>query len=380
MPQGEDFWNPYRWVKVKRERPSLQEPFYHHDFQGLKGFAECVVEALTPLFISEATKTGSASGQQSTRAMGFIKHPRTGKPFIPGTSLKGMIRSLFELLSNSAIPFRQGYADENHKVDKACQGDMVPIKLDPAARVFGYLNSGLVFRGLARFSDAHPVRETKEIGPFKVVVGQPRPETHKPFYSDELRRKFYHHHPNRKSALVEAPQNITQTASVRPLAPGCKFSFRVDFENLRQEELDLLIYCLELEDNVTVTLSPEALGPKFKSPTTFSGPMCHKLGGCKPHGAGSARIQITRLVIYRDIKARYSSQRLQREELTEKSLKDYLGARKEEALKKIDPAILKELRAMMIFSEQDPRTNIHYPDYSWFRSPSGSKKGLKPTV
>ena len=58
---------------------------------------------------------------------------------------------------------------------------------------------------------------------------------------------------------------ITQTAKVRPAPPGTRFHFTVDFVNLRDAELDLLLYCLVLEEQVTVTFTPAALARESRS-------------------------------------------------------------------------------------------------------------------
>lgn len=374
MPQGETFWNPYRWVRVPKIPPKREEPYYHHNFRGVRGFMECRLLALTPILIGGAQKT-----QMGTQEIRFLRSKRTNNFVIPGTSLKGMIRSLFEVLANAAIPFPNGRSDEKHSLDMASDRQAPPRELDLAARVFGFLHRGAVFRGLVRFSDAHPVTAVREIRPFKVVVGQPRPDSHQPFYPDEYRRKFYHHHPAATHKLVPAPPEIKQTRTVYPLPSGTEFSFRVDFENLREEELDLLLYCLVLEDEVTVTLSPEALGPQYAAPVTFSGPMRHKLGACKPQGAGSVQVTIEKLVLFEDPAERYRGKDIKGRELCGDSLKGYVDQARERALQRIHRETLEDLRAMMIFSPQDPRKDIHYPDWAWFRSLKAKNTPLKPT-
>ena len=37
MPEGEFFWNPYRWVTVGKEDSEREVPRYHHDMQGISG-------------------------------------------------------------------------------------------------------------------------------------------------------------------------------------------------------------------------------------------------------------------------------------------------------------------------------------------------------
>lgn len=366
MPQGETFWNPYRWVPVTKQPVARATPAYRHKWEGLSGRLLCTLEALTPFLI------GSSRGDGQ-----FIRSGLTNRPFIPGTSLKGMIRSLAELIGNAAIPFPHGYADEGHTLPKAAEGEGVNWKLDIAARMFGYLREGQVFTGLVRFRDGELQGPAKEIGPFKIVVGQPRPQ-HKPFYRDEACRKFYHHHVGADS-LVLAPAIIKQTRTVYPLPPGVRFEFRVDFENLRQEELALLLYCLVLEENVTVTLSKAALGPEARGPVTLTGPLRHKLGGCKPQGGGSVKISITKMIFSPNLANRYRGRAAALRELEGEALQAEISQRIQPYVKRQDDT-MRALRAMLIYCENDPRKPIEYPSFGWFKEDKGRGKPLKPTL
>ena len=51
MPQGEPFWNPYRWVTMPDQPIKHETPGYHHRLHGLSGRIWCELEVLTPLFI-----------------------------------------------------------------------------------------------------------------------------------------------------------------------------------------------------------------------------------------------------------------------------------------------------------------------------------------
>ncbi|HXG08739.1 MAG TPA: RAMP superfamily CRISPR-associated protein [Gemmataceae bacterium] len=368
MPQGENFWNPYRWVPVSEEKVARAKPAYRHRWQGLSGRLDCTLEALTPFLI------GSSKGDGR-----FIRSGRTNQPFIPGTSLKGLIRSLAELIGNAAIPFPNGRADPGHKLEKAAEGEGVNRRLDIAARMFGYLNRRQVFAGLVRFTDGVLQGTAKEIGPFKVVVGQPRPDSHKPFYPDDRRRKFYHHHVG-ANGLVPAPSSITQTRTVYPLPPGTRFTFQVHFENLRDEELNLLLYCLVLEENVTVTLSKAALGPDAQAPVTLTGPLRHKFGGCKPQGGGSVQITIDKMTLYADRADRYRGQAATPRVLEGEVLRAELNRRTQPIADRDDDETMRHLRAMLIYCENDPRKPIEYPDYNWFQQDKGTGTPLKPTL
>jgi hypothetical protein len=369
MPQGETFWNPYRWVPVSKEEVTRDNPLYRHRFQGLSGRLDCTLEALTPFLI------GSSKGDGH-----FIRSGRTNQPFIPGTSLKGLIRSLAELVGNACIPFPNGYADPKHKLPKASAGQGVDWRLDVAARMFGYLDGGKVFSGLVRFTDGQLVG--KEAAPlsFKVAGGSPDPN-HRPFYpSDCAARKFYHHLPNTDQLTAPHPGiKESQKRTVYPLRPRVQFTFGVHFENLREEELALLLYCLVLEENVSVTLSKEALEPDAQGPVTLRGPLRHKFGGCKPQGGGSVKISINKMTLCASMADRYRGQAAACRVLEGEELHTEVSRRIEPIIKRTDDT-MRHLRAMLIYCENDPRKPIEYPSYSWFQQDKGTGKPLKPTL
>lgn len=359
MPRGVNFWNPYRWVPVSKDEIAREIPAYRHQWQGFSGRLECTLETLTPFLI------GSSKGDGR-----FIRSGPTNQPFIPGTSLKGLIRSLVELVGNACIPFPNGLADAEHRLDQAAAGDGMNWQLDVAARMFGYLHGGRVFAGLVRFTDGLLVGKEPQPSMFKVAGGTPDPE-HRPFYpADRAARKFYHHQPNTKQLTPpHAGIKEGQKRTVHPLPPGVRFSFRVDFENLRQEELALLLYCLVLEQNVSVTLSKEALGPNAQGAATLSGPLRHKFGGCKPQGGGSVHITIDKMILYASIADRYRGRSAAAQVLQGEELHAELTKRTQSIVARNDDTML-HFRAMLVYCENDPRKPIEYPCYSWFQSGS----------
>ena len=380
MPQGENFWNPYRWVTVSSRPVEHAEPKYQHTFDGISGRLWCELEALTPLLIGDG---GRNSGRNNVE---FVRHQRPGNqnPYIPSTSLKGAIRSLAEVVGNATVPFSIP-VDSEHALANARQEVGGVSQFDTVARTFGYLckDDSNVLAGLIHFSDAEITTEVASPGDwerFTIDVGQPQPR-HTAFYPtnsrrENNRRKFYHHHPN-VTELSEAQAD--QTRNVRPAPPCTGFCFTVDFTNLRDEELNLLLYCLVLEEQVSVTLSPEALGPDAQQPVTLCGPLRHKIGGAKPHGAGSVQIRITKME-HTDAKARYRGH---------SSIQTWKG---KNLLCEIDhrtasfrgraDLTMRELRVMLIYTPQDPRTPIRYPKYSWFQCEknTGTRTLLKPTI
>lgn len=380
MPQSETYWNPYRWVRVNNTGVERAAPLYQHRLDGLAGRLYCRLVALTPLWISD--------GRGS-----FIHHAARGKPqpFIPGTSLKGAIRSLAELVGNTTVPFPEDKVDVDpaHGYRHAISGAGASWQLDMTARMFGHLGHGRNarnFAGLVRFSDAEFVADSAPAmgntwEASKVVCGNPKP-AHHAFYPRKDVRKFYHHHVGARS-LVGPAAGIKpdQIRTVRPAPPGAAFTFTVDFFNLRQDEVSLLLYCLVLEESVTVTLSKEALGIDHHEPSTLTGPMRHKIGGCKPQGAGSVHLRLERMELHDDPTSRYRSGGSTAQNLDGSALQAKVADLIQPIAGRQD-VTMQELRAMLIYAENDPRARMEYPDYSWFQAEkkSSTKTPLKPTL
>ena len=96
-------------------------------------------------------------------------------------------------------------------------------------------------------------------------------------------RKFYWHHSekikageNYKSYLksITTSEKAKYNSSLSFLKPNNVFEFEVEFKNLTEEELGVLIYSLELEDG-----------------------MLHKFGKAKAFGFGSSKIEIKELLL-----------------------------------------------------------------------------------
>jgi hypothetical protein len=184
----------------------------------------------------------------------FIK--RDGQWIIPGSSLKGVFRSIAEAISASCISkTRASYRELPWKELEECDD---PDQLCVCCRIFGSLR----YVGRVRFTDALPFEQTPTIVSVPALF---RPRSEARIYKDSRGRyrgrKFYFH--GKLSPGREPLQAITARST---------FGFRTDFEDLTDAELCLLLTAM----GVLGGLKP-------------------KLGGGKPACLGSIEVNVQRV-------------------------------------------------------------------------------------
>lgn len=128
------FLNPYNFVRylpepaIPLDDPDAQllgrcAPPPHDRYVGLTGRITCTLEAVTPLFISDShdikvTKVRLSDGREvEHKSYRFFQYE--GKDAIPATSLRGMIRSLFEAVTNSPFSVFNGDERLEYRIDPA---------------------------------------------------------------------------------------------------------------------------------------------------------------------------------------------------------------------------------------------------------------------
>lgn len=363
MPRDEDFWNPYRLIPV-REEVERRPPITDEKFKGLCGTIQCSLTNLTPLFVGK---------NRNNEQMFLTRRTESGEHFIiPGSSMKGLLRSLGEVVGCGC--FVTGFLDKNNKIHSPCNN---ADELCITCRMFGMMERGKgarVHKGKVAISDALLQEGQPSTKRFQILLSNCGTR-HEPFYRsphtgtlDGKSRKMYFHQPNRKDSVPNVQENLKSRAwYIDALLPGHLFKFDIQFSNLLQEELNLLLYILILEEKVRVTLS--------ETGQVLEGPLRHKVGNAKPLGLGSCQIMINRLTFHAVPKDRFNSLNskdrvLEGEKLTlevSKRIKPYLSDHS---------STMEAMRRMTIWDETDAR-EFSYPDYHWFQNPVNSGKPLK---
>lgn len=335
--------NPYDFVPIDWDKSPIRKPASPHDrFSGVSGKIEGTITAETPIFIFDSSK-------RMRGAEPFITNQQ-GQHIIPGSSLKGLFRSLVETVGNGCfLFFDRIYEDEdgNKNIDyttelpedfKKCE----TVDLCIACRMFGAMHSSdMLSLGHVSFNDAVEVSICEHETIYTIALMGPKPR-HEAFYLDPEQgiagRKFYFHQPR---GIPAAPQTKTDyNEYITPINIGSQFTFSLQFTNLETLELQTLLYTLALEQD-----------------------MRHKIGYAKPAGFGSVCFHITKLTLI-DYTSRYVSNHGTME-YEDKALKTYLSEQMQLFTDDTTSPTLNALRRIWRWDPNDT-TTYRYPSQDWF--------------
>lgn len=198
--------------------------------------------ALTPLHVGAGEYVPDSSGRpvQALARTG-------GQPVIPGSTIKGMVRSLAEAVSHSCNPLERGSRCPQKDREKG------EFRACPACQLFGFIGARSL-RGRVRFSDF--VLDGPAAGQVEILgLPQPFPAVAR---SPDLRKVYRHALEPRSGPLP-----------VETVRAGARFSGDIWMENLSQDELAHLAFALGLD-----------------------GSFQHKVGFGKSAGYGSAALSL----------------------------------------------------------------------------------------
>jgi hypothetical protein len=205
--------------------------------------------------------------------------------------------------------------------------------------LFGFLGEGSrssVSLGAVRFQDA--VAEDEKPHPASWVGPLESPKhQHRVWYfpnGSVAGRKFYFHH-----VPIFLGSDPGRGKRVEPLGVGTTFRFSARFDNVEQDDLDLLLYALTLEPNLR-----------------------HKMSYGKPVGLGSVRVAIDHIEFHPALAAAdRTRQRLEGVELGR-----YLDQHTERFRARNDPT-LSAFRRIWHWPPA-PGVTYRYPSREWFRA------------
>lgn len=301
--------NPYNFVCLKAQGPEREKGypgrlrFHEHRFTGV---LECALKALSPIVTldqrnyclwqlknQDGSRLKNRKGKEyrDIKVFKFLRNS-FGNPILQGTSLKGMIRSTYEAMTDSCLALAVTSGDSRKSSTSIIHYNYANLagfrksecrdlqRLCPACRLFGTIEGeNLHCQGRVVFSDAILIKpELVERRCYLKELSNPKPHhyatyargQHKVELAPIAGRKFYYHQGPYARFHVEEHESNDRSIAIDEYADvGSEFSFRIHVENLDEEELGKLLLAMELY---------EGLG--------------HKVGVGKAIGLGSCSVSV----------------------------------------------------------------------------------------
>jgi CRISPR/Cas system CSM-associated protein Csm3 (group 7 of RAMP superfamily) len=286
----------------------------------LSGTLELTLHTLTPVHVglgySDFIKTGNQEYFAALQASKPVREADAVRRryLIPGSSIKGAVRSIVEAITRSCIRITQG----RHRpyIPQGYGGCMSVNDLCIACRLFGAQD----YQGHVSFEDAVAPKGSL------VLLGTPllwtparggRGLPPRYLQGNQARgRKFYRH--------ARPPSGVDPRACIKS---GAELPLRIHFLNLSEAELGVLLTALGLH-------------PDHPFPI--------KLGGGKPVGLGSVQIILNRVTLLQGVDALKATGRLgQAKTLAGDDLNDFLTQCANAANTLIDGDALGELKTIL---------------------------------
>ncbi|MEM9153741.1 MAG: RAMP superfamily CRISPR-associated protein [Cyanobacteria bacterium P01_F01_bin.33] len=289
-----DVNKPYALVPFPTRKPQLKNPAGHDRYRGdrLHGKLMLNLTVKTAVHISTGIV---AMGTDVGAKVPLIKTMAQGQQqqlTIPGSSLKGVVRSAYEAITNSTLAVVSG------KYKQKMPHDRLPCrskeKLCPASLVFGAMN----WQGLIHFTDAS-CESIKTATGFMPSLYRPRPDQGRAYFQNgrAVGRKFYY---NAVSAVSGGDRGIP----VQQAGTEYVFKTQLQFKNLTQAELGTLLIILGQDSQY---------------------PMALKVGGGKPIGMGTMMVEIEAIEKPQSLKQRYTQYNVaESNRLTATSLRTFM--------------------------------------------------------
>lgn len=266
---------PYELVPFPRKSPPLKHPVGHDRYRQDRWHGKLELRLIVKTGVHVSTGIvvmGADVGDRVPLVKTMVLNPRQ-QLAIPGSSLKGVVRSVYEAITNSTL------AVVTNKYRSKIPKPRLPCKekeeLCPASLVFGAID----WQGLVYFADATCERQQPVTG-FLPSLYRPRPDERQDYFQgDRIKgRKFYYH-------AVQAVSGGDRGIPVRQAGTEYIFKTVVRFENLTQAELGTLLVVLGQDDRYPIAL---------------------KVGAGKPIGMGTMVVDLEALVKPQSLKQRYS--------------------------------------------------------------------------
>jgi CRISPR/Cas system CSM-associated protein Csm3 (group 7 of RAMP superfamily) len=325
---------PYDFVPFPKRRPDRKKGAGQDKLNPclLSGTLELTLRTLTPVHVglgySDFIKTGNQEYFAALQASKPVREADAVRRryLIPGSSIKGAVRSIVEAITCSCIRITQDRTQGRHRpyIPQGYSGCMSVNDLCIACRLFGAQD----YQGHVSFEDA-----VAQEG-FVPVVGTPplwsplgggedakrykrHGELPQRYLDDTTRkargRKFYYHRsvPSNEQTRREFDMRMC-------IESGAELPLRIHFLNLSEAELGVLLTALGQH-------------PDHRFPI--------KLGGGKPVGLGSVQIILNRVTLLQGVDALKATGRLGQSQTLVGDALDKFTTRCAQAADKLDKLI-----------------------------------------
>ncbi|KAM3112700.1 RAMP superfamily CRISPR-associated protein [Phormidesmis sp. 146-33] len=262
----------FKLIPFATTEPKLEERYGHDRFghDRFHGWFDLALTAQTPVHVSSGISAlGQDVGETDIAMIRPMVESQDGKLIIQGSSLKGCLRAIYEVITNS----RSGTQSAMRLPD--CYEPPKGNRLCAAGRVFGAMG----YQGLISFTDA-VCDVPAEVGYLRPMFSPKSLTKYRDRAGFAKGRKFYY-----QTCRVAEGQG--RTVAIQRAPKGAIFTTRLKFKNLDSAELGALLIALGQDSKHQIAL---------------------KLGAGKNQGMGTVTVEITKaeIVNQQNVVDRYS--------------------------------------------------------------------------
>lgn len=288
---------PYQLISLPSQSPPRGEPAGQDRFKSdrISGTIFLRLTVKTATFVASGVTAMGSDLSGNAKNIPLIKTAvgTDKKLLIPGSSLKGVVRSAYEAITVSCLCKTKAESNQIPNGYRECKEN---TKLCPACQVFGAMN----WQGLVRFSDAILNNAQWTVG-FIPSLYAPRKQRKGYYINGKVAgRKFYYHF------VKSIDRGQQQGIPVQLAGKELIFTTQLGLKNLSLAELGTLLI---------------TLGQDSKNPIAL------KIGGGKPIGMGTMVVEVTeiqRIESQQQWRDRYCNYNTLPPSLTGNSLKEFI--------------------------------------------------------
>lgn len=296
---------PYELISLPKEKPPLKPPIGQDKYYSDRshGTLHLTLKVQTALHVSTGVVAmGTDVGQKGIPLIKTMAQGNEDKLIIPGSSLKGVVRSAYEAITPSCLCKVSKDAKIHNWIPQQLQECSLrknqskrELQVCPACQVFGAMD----WQGLINFTDARCQSAGFRTG-FMPSLYRPRPEQRQSYFKQGkvAGRKFYYH------TIRAVDKGQQQGIPVQQAAREFVFTTQLHYRNLAQAELGTLLIVLGQDK------------PKY--------PLALKVGGGKPIGMGTMTVEVTMLEQPANLRDRYLSYQSEPNQLTGNQLQSVM--------------------------------------------------------